>query len=101
MFLQSIIDAPVPGLGPQHCDPPLLVPKNRRRKDRYSQIPKKIDNSGNVVIMEPKETVWWNLYVECPPLHNEQFCRKFRRRFRMPHANFLELTAKVESSPLF
>ena len=64
-------------------------------------MPKKVDDDGNLVLITPQETIWWSLYVESPPLNNRQFIKKFRRRFRMPHTNFVELCNDIREHELF
>ena len=68
-----------------------------RTKDIRSQMPKKVDAHGNLVPINPKDRIWWQLYVQ----HSKQFNRKFRRRFRMPHAQYVELCKEVKQSKLF
>ena len=72
-----------------------------RSRDLRGQMPKKVDEIGEIVPISPQETVWWSLYVENPPLHNKQFCKKFRRRFRMPYEQYRELCEEVIQDPLF
>jgi hypothetical protein len=43
----------------------------------------------------------YNYYVKNPPLQDHHFLRKFRRRFRVPHAYFVELTAELEGNEAF
>jgi hypothetical protein len=52
-----------------------------------------VDENGNTVIVTPRSTLWYGLYVKNPPLHLAKFLRKFRRRFRLPYDKFVELVA--------
>ena len=70
--------------------------KRKKRKTKKEHFAKKRDSSGNLVPLEPRETVWWQLYVDSPPLESKQFHKKFRRRFRMPYVSFQELLSLVK-----
>ena len=57
--------------------------------------------NGDTVPIDPKETIWWSLYIESPKTDNKQFCRKFRRRFRCKYDKFLELLEMVKQDDHF
>ena len=61
------------------------------RKDKRGHIPKKRDSCGNLIPISPQDTMWWRAYIASPPLDNRRFHKKFRRRFRMPYQQYLEL----------
>ena len=78
--------------------------RRRRRdsKDRRGHIPKKRDSCGNLVPIDPQDTMWWTWYIASPPLNNKRFAAKFRRRFRrMPYQQYLELCEDIRVHPLF
>ena len=79
------------------------IEKSRKRptRDTRGQMPKKVLEDGTIVPLEPQETIWWTLYVSNPALSNTLFRRKFRRRFRMPYEQYLELLEDVKSNELF
>jgi hypothetical protein len=60
-----------------------------------------VDDYGNVVALQPKQTLWYLLYYKSPDLSKPKFHKKFRRRFRMPHAQFMQLLQEFEESEYF
>ena len=72
-----------------------------RVSDIRGQMPKKRDADGNMIPINPQDTIWWRVYVASPPLNNRRFIKKFRRRFRMPYEQYLELLEDIQESPLF
>jgi hypothetical protein len=59
-----------------------------------------IEQEGSsYVIVHPRTTLWYGLYVKNPLLNNSKFLGKFRSRFRLPHHKFVELVdlAKEET----
>jgi hypothetical protein len=50
-----------------------------------------VNEDGTTVIVNPRSTLWYGLYVKSPPLHKAKFLRKFRSRFRLPYHKFVEL----------
>lgn len=75
--------------------------KRHRTRDRRGQMPMKMDVVGNMVPIDPRETIWWSIYVASPCLNNQSFVKKFRRRFRLPYDQYLELVEDVRQSELF
>ena len=51
--------------------------------------------------LHPKMSPWYDMYIENPDTDNVQFQKLFRKRFRLPHAQFVELSAMVETSDYF
>ena len=76
--------------------------KRSRTRDVRGQMPKKLAADGiTMVPIDPQETPWWSMYVASPALNNKSFVTKFRRRFRMPYQQFLELCEDVREDQLF
>lgn len=76
------------------------LPKTKRRRGAKGVV-MCTDEAGNEAVLPPTMSLWYNIYVEHPNLERPRFHNRFRRRFRMPHASYLELLAKVTESPLF
>jgi DDE superfamily endonuclease len=63
-------------------------PKKKRRKKGC--IMKYDEQLGHTRPMRPDESSWFCLYVKNPSTSN-RFLKKFRRRFRLPYQQYLEL----------
>ena len=88
----------------ESCEPavecvshPPASKKSRKAKYVYSYV----DDDGVRRRLHPKMTQWYNIYIENPDIDNVQFQKQFRRRFRLPHAQFVELCAMLETSGYF
>ena len=46
------------------------------------------NEDGILEAIPPRESLWWNLYVDCPQRNDSRFLKKFRRRFRVPYKEF-------------
>ena len=58
------------------------------------------DSDGHLKEFKSCNTLWWLLYVNQAPRNDRQ--RKiFRSRFRLPHADYLELANDCANDPLF
>ncbi|CAB9527088.1 Plant transposon protein [Seminavis robusta] len=72
--------------------------KSKRSPRKCKSIkPYYFDNEGTKVILQPKQTVWYYMYVASPTIDCAKWHKKFRRRFRLPYSEFLNLFDKVES----
>ena len=58
------------------------------------------NEDGSTRAMQPKETFWYNNYVASEPLTTRDRT-VFRKRFRLPYAEFLEVLSMVEECELF
>jgi len=78
--------------------------KKARSRRRFKNLrPYFFDQNGNLKHLKPMETVW--CIVHCmndreQPQQSKLFA-KFRKRFRMPHEQFLELLERVKVHGLF
>lgn len=77
-----------------------LQRKIRQRKHKTLR-PYYFDDAGNTIFLEPEQTVWYLMYVKGPPLDDNKFLAKFRRRFRLPYSEFLVLLDKVKSAAIY
>jgi len=75
--------------------------KSRRKRSVKAQKPCYFDSNGEICYLTPKKTSWCFLHVKHPPLGDQKFEAKFRRRFRMPYGEFTKLLAKVKSDGSF
>ncbi|KAI2504248.1 Plant transposon protein [Fragilaria crotonensis] len=94
---------------------PASVPINRRRiinrRRRHKPILRRKYGSGAMIWTNPVDgttcrltpymSQWYNYYIKNPPLDDDRFLRKFRRRFRVPHSYFVELAAELEETEDF
>lgn len=77
--------------------------KNRPPQHRAKRcVWGRIDESGKKVPLKPQESLWYMMYV-CNPLINQDVSMhtKFRKRFRIPYANYLELVELCTSDYRF
>jgi len=49
----------------------------------------------------PQDSMWWKLYVEHPDLQSTKFNRNFRRRFRLPYSEFVQLVKDAKDGAWF
>ena len=53
-------------------------------------------------ILKPKECQWWDYYVNNHLMFEDSFMRaKFRNRFRLPYANYLDLLQWIRDDTRF
>ena len=60
-----------------------------------------VDDDGSVRPVLPRQKVWYSTYVLKPDLGDPKFHELFRRRFRLSHAQFLELGERLEAHEIF
>ena len=79
------------------------IPAAKRARTRSAQSlrPYYFNEVGEMVFLRPQQTFWYLTYVRNPPTEDEKWQRKFRRRFRLPHAEFLKMLERLEISPKF
>jgi DDE superfamily endonuclease len=59
------------------------------------------DKDGNVVPLDPKYSTWYITYCSHPRLSAKHFHTLFRRRFRLPYKEYLQLVEDARESGLF
>jgi DDE superfamily endonuclease len=73
----------------------------KKRRTVKSLRPYYFDENGVPVYLQPRQTVWYFMYVTGPALDSKHFLAKFRRRFRMPYAEYQRLLSKVKQDNRF
>eukprot|EP00797_Seminavis_robusta_P020115 Sro3065_g343090.1 Plant transposon protein (509) ;mRNA; r:3511-5037 len=59
------------------------------------------DSNGRKVELKPRQTIWYLMYVVSPTLDSAKWHKKFRRRFRMPYSEWLELLEQCQQDHRF
>ena len=59
------------------------------------------DKDGNVVPLDPKYSTWYITYCSHPRLSCKHFHTLFRRRFRLPYKEYLQLVQEARESGIF
>jgi len=59
------------------------------------------DEDGIRRVLPSTMSLWYNSYVRHPHLDCKRFHNKFRRRFRMPYGQYVDLVGMVKESNLF
>lgn len=77
------------------CEP---EPK-RTRRSKYIMARRNEDGEKEPIL--PKDSWWYSLYVSCPMLDDDRFHTKFRRRFRLPYQQYLELVEDAVNEDWF
>ena len=78
--------------------------KQRTRSVKNAKFEMYTDDAGSTRPMDPKLTQWYQMYVTKPTTTSPKFCKKFRRRFRLPYQSFLglvDLCKDAEGEPYF
>jgi DDE superfamily endonuclease len=74
----------------------------QRAPRRYKSLaPYYFDDNGIKICIRPRHTAWYMMYVKNPALDSDKFNKKFRRRFRMSHQQFVRLLARVQGHESF
>ena len=73
--------------------------EKKRRKKRVILARRNVD--GILEAIPPRDSLWWNLHVDCPQRHDTKFLKKFRRRFRIPHEQFEWFVAEAKRENWF
>jgi hypothetical protein len=82
-------------------DTPVQKPPRKRARLCKSRKPFSYDDEGEEHVLRLQQTWWYLSYILHPTLEDDKFNNKFRRRFRMPHAECMKLIEKVKDSELF
>jgi hypothetical protein len=75
--------------------------KTRARRRMKRNFMRYRNEHGEIVPLTWDKSSWWAQYVSSPDLDNPKFHDKFRRRFRMPYATFLEFVEEAREDPHF
>ena len=58
------------------------------------------DDDGTLRELRSKDTLWYYLYANTPPLNKHLF-RQFRMRFCMPYDSFISLSNEIKNHDIF
>ena len=72
--------------------------KKKRKKRRVASY---IGEDGIHHVLLPRMTYWYATYIDEPDIENPSFQKQFRLHFRLPYAQFLELSELMEESGCF
>ena len=72
-----------------------------RTRKHKALVPYYFDDNGKKVLLRPRQTSWYMMYVKSPSLDSDKFNKKFRRRFRMSYHEFQILLEMVKNDALF
>ena len=73
-------------------------PKRKRKKKRVVFY---LSEDGTKKVLVPEMSWWYLCYVKCPAVDDNTFLKRFRRRFRLPYPNYLEILSDITDSSLF
>jgi len=62
---------------------------------------RKRDSEGNMVPLQPTDSLWYTIFVESSDLTNRKFHQQFCTRFRCPYHKYLELLTLLKENELF
>lgn len=72
-----------------------------RKRSCQSLKPYYFNDDGQMVYLLPRQTFWYFVYVRSPPYTDQNFLKKFRRRFRIPFAEFGTMVNRLDQSGMF
>ena len=75
--------------------------KKQRSRSAKSLRPYYFNETGQMVFLKPTQTFWYLSYVSKPPTEDERWQAKFRRRFRLPHSEFIEMLDRLAGNEKF
>jgi hypothetical protein len=81
--------------GECQVDPP--IPRKRTKR----LILARRTENGEKEVIRPTESMWYCLYVAFPQIDCKRFHHKFRRRFRLPYQDFVDLVKQARDENWF
>jgi hypothetical protein len=72
-----------------------------KRKRRRNGAVFYMTDDGQTEVLPATASTWYRIYVEHPALDNKAFHKKFRRRFRMPYEQYMNIVADCKESDIF
>ena len=72
--------------------------KKKRKKRRVASY---VGEDGIRHVLLPRMTYWYATYIDEPDIENLSFQKQFHLHFRLPYAQFLELSELMEESGCF
>ncbi|KAI2512197.1 Plant transposon protein [Fragilaria crotonensis] len=94
-----LVDEVVPPSAQPSSTTPLQQPATRKRG--RTNVCEYIDADGQLHRLTPFKSNWYLLYILHPATTQRTFQKKFRRRFRLPFLQFLELLAESKEKNWF
>lgn len=77
-----------------------LMTENKRKRRKHGAV-FYMTEDGVTKVLPVTASTWYRTYVKYPALDSEIFHKKFRRRFRLPYQQFLEVVEGCKNSDLF
>ena len=77
---------------------PAAKVKRRRRRRSKANRPRGEGDNGAIYELTPRQSGWYYKYVLQPKPQESVFRRKFRRRFRLPFEEYVELLEEVKAN---
>ena len=75
--------------------------KTKKKRSKKRPILARRTETGELEEIPPTQSMWYILYVSAANVECKRFQHKFRRRFRMPYATFLELVMDAKAGNWF
>lgn len=75
--------------------------KPKQKRSCKAIPPYFLNDDGSRTNYTPQMTYWYLRYINNPPVDDPRFHKEFRNRFRIPHAQFIELCERLKVHPLF
>lgn len=75
---------------------------NKEKKTREKRIIlARRTPEGVLEAIPPTESLWWHMYIGCPQYDDSRFLHKFRKRFRIPYAQFTSFVEEAKEENWF
>jgi hypothetical protein len=79
-----------------------VLPKEKKTRIQRYIYARRDTEDGPLEIIPPTESLWFRFYVKKIYINKDAKLQKaFRRRFRLPYQQYLELAEQVKSNKLF
>lgn len=75
--------------------------RQKKRRIRRKSVIQYVTEEGETKAVEPKESMWWFMYVQSPQPGVPHFEKTFRQRFRLPYQKFKELVEEIRTASSF
>lgn len=81
-------------------DEEIQKPPTKKRRPKQVVMARRSED-GELEIIPPTESSWYMMYVNSPMCNDDRFLDKFRNRFRLPYAQYLELVGDCSQNEIF
>lgn len=75
--------------------------RQKKRRIRRKSVIQYVNEEGETKAGEPRESMWWFMYVQSPQPGVPRFEKTFRQRFRLPYQKFRELAEEIRTASYF